>query len=241
MKQIHYIILSMLLLFTVACKKENVEMRPTSTLNVINAIVGAGAIKVNPGATGSFNYRQAAEVGYGSSYFYSAFTGSKHITVVSAADTTKTLVAGTMNLQAVNTLYLTGQSSNIDTLIRVENIPAIQSVGLYPDNSVYIRFVNLSPDSPPLSVNLKNIATSEVNALAYKGISGFKKYPAEATTPTYIFEVRNASTNELLFTTPTNVYTANNIRYKTISLVIRGLVGTSAGANAFGMFQVTYL
>ncbi|MCC8423596.1 hypothetical protein [Mucilaginibacter sp. UR6-11] len=46
----------------------------------------------------------------------------------------------------------------------------------------------MSPNSPAVNINIKTITTNEVSALSYKGISGFKKYPAAATTGTYIFE-----------------------------------------------------
>jgi hypothetical protein len=73
--------------------------------------------------------------------------------------------------------------------------------------------------------------------LAYKGITDFKKYVALTTTPNYVFQVRDGITNAVLASFTLNT---NSNRYKTVSLVISGLMGTTSGANAFAVFLVTY-
>ncbi|MET1055801.1 MAG: hypothetical protein ABWY16_10880 [Pedobacter sp.] len=227
-----------LLFLGAACEKDNDEIKATANITVINAAVGTGAVRVNPGAGSGFAYSKASDLGYGSSSVYGAFRGQNTVTVVSATDTTKTLFIRSVELQSINSLYIAGQSPTIDTIFRAEkNLPYIQSSVLSPDSSVYIRFVNLSPNSTPLNITIRAAASNEVSALAYKGISEFKKYASKTASTSYIFEVRDAATNTLRSTLTFN---ATTNRYKTLSLVIRGLMGTTTGTDAFGIFQVNY-
>ena len=246
MKKILYSVISAILLFLgSACEKDKTEYKATANINVINATIGTGAVKVNPGAGSGFSYAAATSLPTYTASMYGAFTGNNAVTVVSATDTTKTLFQRSIDLQPISTLYLSGQAPTVDTMFRVEqNLPYIAAAVANPDNSVCIRFVNLSPNSVPLSINIKSTTTvpNEVTALPYKGISPFKKYDALTTTPNYVFEIRNAATNAILFTT--QAYTIANIRYKTISFVIKGLmppypVGT-ATADQIGVFQINY-
>jgi hypothetical protein len=232
-------IISVILLFLgAACEKDDNEIKATANITVINAAVGAGAVRVNPGAGVGFSYARASDIGYGSSSVFGAFRGNNAVTVVSATDTTKAFFTRTVDLQSINSLYISGQTTTIDTMFRAEtNIPYIQSSVLSPDSSVYIRFVNLSPNSTPLNINIRSAASNEVSSLAYKGISEFKKYASKTASTTYIFEVRDAATNTLRSTLTFN---ATTNRYKTLSLIIRGLMGTTTGTDAFGTFQVNY-
>lgn len=240
MKKILYTLLSVILLFLgAACKKDDTKYSATSDVFVINAAVGAGSIRVNPGSGGSFSYAKAADIAYGASNTYPGFVGNTTITVVSSADTTKTLAQNSLNVQPINTLYISGQSPTIDTMFRVEkNLPYIAGSVINADSSLYIRFVNLSPNSTPLNVNIKAATSNVTSNLGYKGISDFVKYSAKATSGTYTFEFRDPATNTLLATYPIN---SNSFRYRTIAIIVKGLSGTSSGANAFGVFQINYI
>jgi hypothetical protein len=241
MKKIVYSVISVILLFLGwSCEKDSTEFKSTANIYVINASIGNGAVKVNPGAGKGFAYSKATELVYNASSVYGAFTGSNTITAVSSTDTTKTFFTKTVDLKPANTLYLAGQSPTIDTMFRAEDLPYIQAAVVNPDSSMYIRFVNLSPTSPAVKVLIKSAATNEVESLPYKGISPFKKYPAKVTTASYIFEVRNATTNELM-TSVTIV--PNNNRFKTISLVMRGIfvVAPATTTTPYGILQVNYI
>lgn len=231
------------------CKDDqNNIITTTASINVVHAAIDAGSVKVNPGAASNFTWAKSGQVGYSSNIYTLTLPGSRTITVVNGADTTKTWISKQVEVQAVNTLYLAGQAPVVEGIFVAENnLPYITPYGT--DNSAYIRFVNLSPNSPALNINIQGTVSNEVTALTYKGISAFKKYvtapsipgygttPAVPATPNYLFEIRDASTNALLFT-----YTLNavNNRFKTITLVIKGLVTNPAttGTNAFGLFQV---
>ena len=106
-----------------------------------------------------------------------------------------------------------------------------------PDSSIYLRFVNLSPNSTPVKINIRSNSINEVADLGYKGVSDFKKYKALGATPNYIFEVRDVTSNAVL---ATYTLTVSSARFRTIAIVIKGLKGTSTGTDAFSLFQVNY-
>jgi hypothetical protein len=229
---------ALLFLFS-SCEDENYTIKGTANITVINAALNAGAIKVNAGAGSGFAYARATDIAFGGSAQYGAFTGSTPVIVVSSADTSKTFFSRTIDLPLNSTLYITGLSPAIDTAYRVEKtIPVIQTAVVRPDSSVYIRFVNLSPNSTPLNIKIKDAATNEVVGLGYKAVSEFKKYAAKTNNTQYVFEIRDAGST-FTFTLPS--FNATNNRYKTITLVIRGMMGITTGTTAFGTFQVNHV
>lgn len=244
MKKVLYSIIPvMLLFFYSSCKKDNTKYNSTSSLYVINAAVGAGAVKVNVNGGSGFAYSRVTDLVYAAGASYGGFTGNNTINVVSSTDTTKTIFNRTVNMISINTLYLAGQVPNIDTIYRAEtNFPYINASANNPDNSMYVRFVNLSPNSPALNINIKSSAANEFTSLAYKGISDYKKYAAGSTN--YIFEIRDASLDPSS-TAPLATFTLSgtNTRYKTTTLVIKGLVSTgltTPNPTPISVFQVNY-
>ena len=223
MRKYTYVITLVLFTVLLACKKEsNEKLDPPATVNVINAVVGLGQIKLNIDAGSGFYWSKAPGLDYGGYRPYSSFTGTKNIKAVTAADTNKVVFNRTIDLGTISTLYLAGQAPNVDTIFRAEkNIPFVSFENINPEFACYVRFVNMAPDSPPLSINIQSVNNAEVTGLAYKSISAFKKYPALTTTGNYIFEIRNAATTEVLATYTMDI---NLSRYKTVSLVITGLV-----------------
>lgn len=238
MKKNIYAVFSIVLLFLgSSCKKDESNLKGTASIYVINAAIGEGAIKIYPNTGPGFVYSKAPDLGYATSGRFAAFTGSTNVTVVSSADTTKTLFSRTIDLKPTSSLYIAGQSPNIDTIYRVENnFPLIlRDISAKPDSSIYVRFVNLSPGSPPIDISLTNSVTKESAALPYKGITDFKKYTAVAGTADYSFEFKNSLTGEVLASYP--VY-PNDFRFKTMALVFTGIVGS--GTDAPNVFWVFY-
>lgn len=65
MKKILYSVISAILLFSgSACEKDKTEYKATANINVINATIGTGAVKVNPGAGSGFSYAAATSLPY---------------------------------------------------------------------------------------------------------------------------------------------------------------------------------
>jgi hypothetical protein len=240
MKKILYSAISAMLLFLgSACERDDYEFKQTASITVVNAGLGIGAIKVNPGAGSGFAYSRALEVANYNSGVFGAFAGSNTITVVKSLDTTIKYFERTTDLQPISTLYISGAATAIDTTFRIEKeFPLINSSGVNAENAMYVRFVNLSPNSGSINVRFAATTALEVTGLTYRGISAFKKYPATATS--YDFEIRNAANTATLSTVRV---TTSASRYKTLSIIFRGLVKalpTDPDPFPVGAFQVTY-
>ncbi len=235
--------MSLLVLGFIACKKNKEVFKTSSSINVINAVVGLPSVKINPGVNPFFYSKTSDVVNYSANRFYFVELGQRTIEAVSNADTTKALFNLNYNMQSgFYTMYLAGQFPNVDTLFRKEvNFPFIKTdvtTPLLEDNVTTVRFVNLSPNSPTVQINIRNSTTNEVINLSYKSISDWKRYVNKATgTTNYVFELRNEATNAILLTYTFGA-TATN-KYKNVALVIKGLVG-GTGVNAFGIFPVNY-
>lgn len=91
----------------------------------------------------------------------------------------------------------------------------------------------------PLKIKVSTAATNEENAIAYKTIGSWRPFiAAPATTTTYSIQIRIACTDALW---TTYSFVANSTkRFKNVTLVIRGLIGTTSGVNAFGVTEVNY-
>ena len=232
--------LSIIALF--GCKDIDAELPEVSSVTIVNAITDAGAIKVNNSGR-TINWATYAEVAYGSRGFYNAVVGSKQFVVVPSADTTKSLVNTTFNFERkIYTLYLSGSQSQTDVMLKEEeNFPFIKTVvGVPPsaDSVVNVRFVNLAVGSPALKVKIMTGTTNEVDSLPYKGISDWKKYPAKLATTAYSFQIRDAVTDALV-TTYSFSATATN-RFKNVTLLLRGIYGTTSGTVPFGVVPINY-
>jgi len=127
---------------------------------------------------------------------------------------------------SIHSLFLTGTVSAPDTLYTSDVLP------YYPpgDSVVGIRFVNLSPGSNPISVNITgNPLGSEANSLAYKGLSNFHQYPATSSISSYTFEFHDVATGNMLASYTLNginnigsVFSTNNYVYRNYTLALIG-------------------
>jgi len=229
-------------LLCLGCKKNDIGTSLLSTLNVINATVDAGQAKVNYfGKTISWkNYTSGtAAVNYGAVQLY-AVTPGNNIHIVQSSDTTKSLFNGevTENDRDIYSLYLTGTLAAPESIVKKENLPPF-----YSDMSIGVRVINLSPNSDPVNVTLESIPTvNEFTGVGYKSITEFKKlpYPAMLVTGSNVFQLRDAAGTLLAsYTLPTEgLLSVTSARYRNITLVIKGLQGTTTGTNAFGAFAV---
>ncbi|MEO8172416.1 MAG: hypothetical protein ABI581_05010 [Sediminibacterium sp.] len=213
--------------FVTACKKDTVATTPLASLNLVNATVNAPAVKANftsvPGNISYYNLITAT-TSYGANTAYGVLaTNSVALAVALSTDSTKLIYNGSLNFGngELYTLYLAGQATAPDTILRKENIPA------YQDSSCGVRFINLSYNSTPIKVTLSTTPTvSEMSSLAYKAQSEFIKYDATVANNTRIFQVRDASTNAILAS-----YTLTVPRFFACTLAWIGQTGTT-GTNA---------
>jgi len=185
-----------LLLVFSSCKKENANVGVVS-LNLIHATANMDNIAVSFSATPIPYYQNPANIGFATNYEYGLPPGMQALSVLSSDDTAKVAWAGILNMQPgkIYSFYLTGQKGRIDTLFQQDLIP------VYTDSTVGVRFVNLSPDSKPVSINRTGSASKEVVNLGYKQISTFKNYSgATDVGGAYEFEIRDQQTDNVLAT-----------------------------------------
>lgn len=248
MKQLNNIsvlLFSGILLLASACTKKD-KIPGTASLNLFNAVAGSDTLVV------SFNSGQPIEwfktanlVMYGKNgniydlamnNKFNAYSGTQQLAMFEYPDTlahhspvfnlTIDLPAGT-----IYSLFLTGTLAAPDTLFTRDSPPYHRSA----DSSMGIRFVNLVPGSMNVRVNLLGQPNgSEVSSLAYKGITAFKHYEVKKGLDEYIFEFRDATTNNLLATHRIDVRNQlygtsmqNLFRDKNYTLAFYGVPGSS--------------
>lgn len=231
-----------------ACKKET-GVLDLGSVTVVHAALDVAGIKVNVAGATPISWAGIASANvtnFVASKHYSVQIGAKPLQVVASADTTKFLFneMKTFNPGGLNTLFVFGQAPNIETIYNEgEQYPT------YKETVIGIRFINLSPNSPSLNVTLStSTSINEASGLTYKQQTAFKVYPAVVLNVPIVFQFRDAATGNLLVSyslpvAPASPYTnvsVGNTQFKNITLVIKGLVGTTTGANAFGVFPVPH-
>lgn len=220
----------------------------TASLTIINAVVGADTIVTNfSGNNGPFAYGMANQLLYGAYSSLNEFSGylpKQPLSLYLYPDTTAhstPLFNLTLDLpaSAIQTLFLTGTAAMPDTLLTVDH-PPYHPVA---DSSMGIRFVNLSPGSAPVSVNIEGQpAGSTVGSLPCKGITAFVNFAAGTANDHYTFQFRDAASGVLLAAytltgVGSNVY--NNLwRNRNITIAFYGLPGVGAGPYSQGVFVI---
>jgi hypothetical protein len=212
-----------------------------TTLVVANTNNDNKAIKVN---AESLNWKSISDslTPY-SSKLYMAKIGPQLLKIAQSSDTSKIIFQGSENLKTgCYSLFITGSPLTPDTLFRYENnLPFVIgdiNIAKGVDSVVMVRFVNMISNSPKLKIQIANNTTPEVSESTYKSVSDWKAYSSKASgTTNYVFQIRNADTNTLLFS-----YTfgaTNTNRYRNVTLVLKGQIG-GTGATAPGIFAVNY-
>lgn len=205
--------LSTVILIFGACKKELPPVESNSALTIVNASLG------NPSIIATFSdsmlpyYLNVGPISYGSYTEYGVPSGKTPLILVSSADTTKPLFQQMLTMQTggIYTLYITGQGhgGQGDALLLRDTLP------FHTDSIAGIRFINLSPDSGPVSINLQgNFPSSlEFSNLNYKEITSFKNYAAANGVQNYNFEIRDQVSGNLLttFSWGFNVFKNNTV------------------------------
>ena len=181
-----------------ACKKTD-SVQTLSSLNIVQAAVSVNSIAVSFATSPIPFHQNQAFISFGSSAEYGLQPGKNPLVIVSADDTTKSLVSASFDLKPgkIYSFYLAGQAAQIDTLFMQDIIR------VYTDSSAGLRFINLSPDSKPVSINLVGNPSSQTEfaGLGYKEISAFKSYSATSSVGgVYNFEIRDQASDSLLTT-----------------------------------------
>ncbi|MBO9572802.1 MAG: DUF4397 domain-containing protein, partial [Chitinophagaceae bacterium] len=204
------------LLFFTSCKKDILEIQDACAVNVINAVVGADPIITDfdnlPFIDSFFAY--TPKISYGSRVIFSRPVGEISFKAYQFADTTNVLYSldelskkPDLKPQGIYSLFLCGEiPTAVEGIFIEDELPSHSNT----DSTVGIRFINLSPGSPSVNVFLAGAGEPEFSMLNYKGITEFKNYATTSAIAEYVFEFRDANTQEVLAT-----YTLSGINYGT--------------------------
>lgn len=221
-----------------SCKKNTIEKRPSAILMVATAVIGGGNVKLND------NEKDSAKAYNGKAF--AVRPGMSNIKLFATNNTAKPYFNTTQETTegGIYSVFLSGTGADAAGLFVKESIPL-----RYLDSAVGVRVINLSPNSNSLNITLASeTVTNLFYQLEYRKLFQYVKVPAKTTIPSgsLTFQVRDGVTNALLATyaLPTSVNaTYPNIsitlsRFRNITLVIKGLQGTTTGPDAFGIFPV---
>jgi len=216
----------------VSCKKSGYNgVIPNAAVNVINVAPDVPSLSVNftSNPISSSQYQQF--ISFGSSWEWGVPPADSPILLISSSDTSKVFYSGNFNLKGggIYSMYVLSGASKGDVLFMEDSIPA------YKDSTSGIRFINLSPDSGPVTVNLQgnDPSQTEFQEIAYKQISSFKGYDATSQSGgAYNFEIWSKTSQTLLasFYWPCRIQKSNTV-------VIYGSVDPSS-STPISTFQV---
>lgn len=219
-----------------SCSKTDDAPTPAS-VTVIHAMPKGKPIILVLGDTNNIAWFTSAKtVAYGSATAYSPIAKEIPYFITQTSDSTKRIVKGNLDLLSgkMYSLFVAGDTTQPETVLLQDNIP------FHQDSSTGVRFINLSPASLPINVNIKgNVASkTEFSGIAYKQATEFKDYAGttpNAITGKYIFEVRNQANDSLLLT-----YTWSFNLFRNYTLVLAGSVTTAGKPTALKLFPVNH-
>jgi hypothetical protein len=198
----------LLSLLITSCDKEAAILPPGASLSMIAAMPDVEMLYTSfAGTDRPENYLYSGILLYnnynlssGGSSLFNRPAGDQRLAFYRRGDTLhpeKPFIALTLPLKAggIYSLFLAGTAAAPDTLFTEEIIPWYS----VKDSVTGLRFINLSPGSNPVTINIAGKADgSEVEALPYKSYTGFIPYPAHANVNDYTFEFRDKSSGKLL-------------------------------------------
>lgn len=192
-------------LIIASCRKTEIQAPGVASLTIINAVPEINELVPNFSGTETLPnyYYNAKRILYNTfqpDYQLSAYSGEQRLVLYNYPDTLpkSTPVADlTLSLPvgSISTLFITGTAARPDTLFTADQPPYY----LLTDTVMGVRFINLSPGSQPISINIQGEAAgSGISSLPYKGVSEFKRYPATSNISSYTFEFRDQASGKLL-------------------------------------------
>jgi hypothetical protein len=195
-----------------ACHDSNVKPSALSSFNITNVVIGGNTLTLNNTGSNILNnsYTQCT-----------LFAGESQIKLDDTSihpqqvyyDQTISTISG-----SYYSLFLTGASST-----QIDNILIKENYSNYTDSVAGVRFINLSPGSNPVSVDITGKTNgSEVTNLAYKAFTSFNKYSATTANSSYNFEFRDVVTGTLIAT-----YSLSPPVFKNVTLALTGLVNSN--------------
>lgn len=158
--------------------------------------------------------------------YFQAFAGKRTANFYNSG-TANTILSDTVtfNQNAIYSLFLTGTTTKPEMVVLKDTLSRPAA------GQATVRFVNLSPDAPAVSLAVQGGAVLAANK-PYKAYSSFTALSGNAT---YTFEVRQGTTNTVLATLP--AVTINSGFLYTIWF--HGLVNNTSNSDKLAADMVT--
>ena len=134
------------------------------------------------------------------------------------------ILSGTINLNqnAAYSLFLANKSTSPEIVLLTDTI-AMPATG-----NASIRFINLSPDSSPVSLAIQGASQPLTVAEPYKGYTSF--FPIKGKTP-YTLQVLQGTTNTVLATLPNVQFLTGGV----YTVWFNGLVASTNSTDKLGI------
>jgi hypothetical protein len=224
---------ALLLLATLFSCGKSSPLPGTASLTVVNAVAGNYALATQFSNDPAISW--STMITFASYQEFSSYSGIQPLVLYQVPDTlpkSAPLFSFTLNLpvNSIRSLYLTGTTSAPDTVFTTDAPPYHPMT----DSSMGIRFINLSPGSAPVSVDIQGGANgSEAASVPYKSITAFRNYPATSVVTGYNFEFREAASGILLAS-----YALTPAPYHNYTIAVAGLPGVNTGPTAQAAFLI---
>ncbi|MBO9572244.1 MAG: DUF4397 domain-containing protein [Chitinophagaceae bacterium] len=225
----HCLLLSFIISATGGCKKESPAEYPLASLKIVNTITGGQIAKLNsdPSQIWPAWYENFSLNAGDADLYVWPETDSLHPYYVS--NKTKLEPSG------LYTLFLGGTPEEPASIFVKESFPS------RTDSTAAIRFINFSPNGPAVNVTLSTSPdVNEFFNVAYNAITEFKLFPATSANTEYVFEVRDAGTNEVLASLPMSGIDMWGFvpRFRYVTLVFYGNVGETLGISRINHYNI---
>lgn len=241
MKKINLLVGIFCVVFLTNCKKAAFESQPVASLNVINAIIDGKVVRINTAL------RDSAAIMNFKLFGLNAAAGSS-LRAYASSNPNNPYFDQTVSIEngGIYSLFLTGSAIAPESLFIKDNIPALSA-----DSAVMVRVVNLSPNLGPLTLTLASASgVNQFSGVAYKNITDFKSFPLKLVVPagsstpvipvgSVSFQIRDdLNVIKATYTLPaTGTVSIASSRFKSITLIVKGMVG-GTGTNNIGVFAM---
>jgi len=240
-------IILLLLTGLVSCKKDSSHGAPAA-LNIINAVIGSDqGITTDFGVNGTTTFiGRTRKVFYGQFSIYDNFfafsPGTHHLKLWSFPDTTshdKPLqeVSFTAKEGEMYSLYIIGEKAASELLWVTERYPGYAIT----DSTFSVNFINLSPGSNPVVVELAGQSQS-LGTLAYKASTPYISFPAKSTSTDFVINFKDQATGNIIASKAfegVGIMNENTWRRKSFTMIMVGSPSVPSGVFAQATMLIT--
>ena len=219
----------------VACDEEESLPFTASSLKVFHGAVDAPPVHVNYDGR-DIPFLGATTISFGSNQKFTIPSGiDQEIRIVNSEDTLSQLLSTRVSLPVggIGTLFLIGEGENVEGLYLNDDILT------FTDSLVGVRFINLSPDSSPVSVGITEGDDNLADELAYRETSGYLALPATEADGSYTFEFKDADGN-VIGSITLNPLPGFGVKplFKNQTYALVGLANDGTGASSLSVKQI---